>query len=251
MADKKILSFVPNTITSFNVLSGCLSVLFAFDGHLALAGLLILIAAVFDFFDGMSARLLKAYSPMGKELDSLADVISFGIAPSVIAILLIKPTLNPNSVSLTQLPFTQLVLLLFPLILTVFSALRLAKFNIDTRQSESFIGLPTPANAMVWASLPFLQYFYNDMVYAQWVSNPWVILPLSAIMSFLLVSEIPMFSLKFKSLKPTQNKTRFIFLGICLVLVIVFKIAAIPVIILSYVLVSVVESLVCKRAKGC
>lgn len=248
MADKKILSFVPNTITSMNVLSGCLSVLFAFEGHLALAGLFIIIASVFDFFDGMSARLLKAYSPMGKELDSLADVISFGIAPAIIAMMLIKPTINPSGVNITSLSFPVMMVQLFPLILVVFSALRLAKFNIDTRQTESFIGLPTPGNALLWASLPLMLYFNKESAFLPAIlSNVWVILPLSAVMSFLLVSEIPMFSLKFKSLKPSQNKTRFVFLAICLVLLIFLKIAAIPVIILAYVLVSIIDNLVCKK----
>jgi CDP-diacylglycerol--serine O-phosphatidyltransferase len=215
---------------------------------LALAGLFIIIASVFDFFDGMSARLLKAYSPMGKELDSLADVISFGIAPAVIAMLLIKPTINPNGVNVTGLSFPIMMVQLFPLILVVFSALRLAKFNIDTRQTESFIGLPTPGNALLWASLPLMLFFsHGNNFLAGLLSNPWVILPLSAVMSFLLVSEIPMFSLKFKSLKPSQNKTRFIFLAICLLLIIFFQIASIPLIILTYVQVSVIDTIVFKK----
>jgi CDP-diacylglycerol--serine O-phosphatidyltransferase len=191
--------WLPNTITSFNALSGSLSVVFAFEGNLVLAGLLILVAAVFDFLDGMSARLLQAYSDMGKELDSLADMISFGLAPAVIAHVMVRSQ-YPEINLLMDANYLQLLILLFPFIITVFSALRLAKFNIDTRQTESFIGLNTPSNAMIWASFPFVLSFNADSFFAGIITNVPFLLVFSLVMSLLLVSEIPMFSLKFKSL---------------------------------------------------
>jgi len=245
MSKKNIFGFVPNTITSLNVLSGSLSIVFAFNSNLLAAGVFILAAAIFDFFDGMSARLLGAYSDMGKELDSLADMISFGLAPAVIAHLLVRrqfPSLELGSAS-----FLQLVIILSPFVITIFSALRLAKFNIDTRQTESFIGLATPANAMIWATLPFVLHFYGDSFFSSLINNYWFIIALAVIMSLLLVSELPMFSLKFKSLKIKDNKTRFIFLTGCLILLIIFKISGIPLIIFWYIVLSVVEFFVCRK----
>ncbi len=238
--------FVPNTLTSFNVLCGSLSVVMAFDGRLQTAGLLILTAAIFDFLDGLSARLLKAYSPMGKELDSLADVISFGLAPTIIVYQLVRMRLAPDT-TLLQAPFQIQLALVLPFLMTIFSALRLAKFNIDTRQTDSFIGVPTPANAMIWASAPFIMAYYPNTLMANLFQNPLFLLPLTVLMSLLLVAELPLFALKFKNIKWQNNKTRFIFLAISAVLLIVFKIAALPLIILVYVAASVVNNLVCKH----
>ncbi len=248
MKKENIFRFVPNTITSLNVLSGSLSVVFAFDGNLVVAGLFILLAAVFDFFDGMSARLLNAYSDMGKELDSLADMISFGLAPAVIVHVLVRGQL-PQVQVLPEASFLHLVLMFFPFIITIFSALRLAKFNIDTRQTESFIGLPTPANAILWASLPFILYFYPNSFFAGVITNIPFLLIMALVMGLLLVVELPMFSLKFKNLKFTKNKTRFFFLAGCIILLIAFKLAGIPLIIIWYILMSVGEGLACKKQK--
>lgn len=245
---KKYFSFVPNTITSLNVVSGSLSIVFAFNGNLVVAGTLIFIAAIFDFFDGMSARLLNAYSAMGKELDSLADVISFGLAPAVIAHLLVRRTFL-SQIPLNEATLMQLMVIFSPFVLVVFSALRLAKFNIDTRQTESFIGLATPANAMIWASLPFVLKKFSFSPVAHWVSHPLIIISFSVILSLLLVAELPMFSLKFKSLKWSDNKTRFIFLGGSLVFLIFWQLSGIPLIIIWYIVLSVITNLVCKTAK--
>jgi CDP-diacylglycerol--serine O-phosphatidyltransferase len=246
---KKYLAFVPNTITSFNVLSGCLSVVFAFEGSLIAAGIMILVAAVFDFFDGMSARLLGAYSDMGKELDSLADVISFGLAPAAIAHIIVRHALLGN-LPLSDAAFMDWVLMFSPFVITVFSALRLAKFNIDTRQTESFIGLATPANAMVWASIPLILTSYPESILVQYLGHPHVIVFLAVVMSLLLVSEIPMFSLKFKNLKIKDNKTRFIFLAGNLILIIALPMAALALIIIWYLVLSVISNAVCQKHKS-
>lgn len=237
MTAKKFFGFVPNTITSLNVLSGSLSIIFALEGNMVAAGFLILAAAVFDFFDGMSARLLGAYSDMGKELDSLADVISFGLAPATIAHVMVRKTFLPCT-DLAYASAGQLFLVFFPFIITVFSALRLAKFNIDTRQTESFIGLATPANAMVWASFPIILFYQPQSFLAGIIVNTWFLLALSLVMSLLLVAELPMFSLKFKNLSWATNKVRFLFLAVNLALLVLFKIAGIPLIILWYILLS-------------
>lgn len=235
---KRFFSFVPNTITSFNAVCGGLSIIYAFEGQLVLSGILILLAAIFDFFDGMSARLLHAYSAMGKELDSLADAISFGLAPAVIAHVILRQQLI-SDMALTNATFFQLTLIFFPLIISVFSILRLAKFNIDERQSETFIGLATPANAMIWASFPFIISSSSNQYAIELIQNHWFILVLSLVMSLLLVAEIPMFSLKFKNLKFSDNKIRFIFLLISIVLLISLKLIAIPLIIFIYIITSV------------
>lgn len=238
MKYSSLFSFVPNAITSLNVLSGSLSIVFAFEGNLVLSGLLILFAAVFDFLDGMSARLLNAYSDMGKELDSLADMISFGLAPAVIAHILVRNQIP--DFSLTDSSFTIKLIVFTPFIITIFSALRLAKFNVDTRQTESFIGLATPANAMVWASFPFILHYYQDTFFSGLIENSIFLVILSIVMSVLLVIELPMFSLKFKNFNISENKSRFIFLIGSVIFLIFFKIAGVPIIIIWYIILSII-----------
>ena len=202
-----IKNHIPNCITSLNLLSGCIAIIFSFYGEFNAALFVIIAASVFDFFDGLSARLLKAYSPMGKELDSLADMTSFGLAPAMILFnKLMTDAYNPSVIWLAA-----------TLLTAVFSALRLAKFNIDSRQSENFIGLATPANALLIASGIAPLELYPELNAA--IMKNQYILPLCALLlSFLLVSEIPMFSFKFKSLKFKENSTRFLFVAIMAVL---------------------------------
>lgn len=181
-----IIKHIPNTITSLNLLCGSLGVICASKGLFDWAFYLMIFAAVADFCDGLAARLLDAYSPMGKELDSLADMVSFGLLPS--GMLYFYMTING---SFGWYCFV-------PLVISVFSGLRLAKFNIDERQTENFIGLATPACAILCASLVSFAYFHPDTFIADWAGGP-VFLPLlSVVLAFLLVSEIPMFSMKIK-----------------------------------------------------
>lgn len=199
----KILKHIPNTITCCNLLCGCMAVLSAFNGLFEGVLLWITGAAVFDFFDGMSARLLKAYSPIGKELDSLADMVSFGVAPAIAGMMFMRGMTVSD------------IMVLLPLIIAPLSALRLAKFNVDERQSENFIGLATPACALMTASMlasaeayPALSAFLSG--------NVWVVPVFCVFIALLLISEIPMFSMKFKSLSPKENKVRYLFLGLAL-----------------------------------
>ena len=223
---------IPNFITCLNLFSGCVGIVFAFKGELTIASYAILISAVFDFFDGMVARLLKAYSDIGKELDSLADVVSFGVLPSVIIYQLFLQSPQVGSVS----PFLNMSAFL----IAVFSALRLAKFNIDERQSENFIGLPTPANAMLIASLPMILIQDNWFLTA-YILNPFFLFIFTLGMSILLVTEIPLISLKFKSLNFNDNLFRYILVISSIVLVLIFKFAAVPMIVFIYILLSLIQ----------
>ena len=182
----KIVKCIPNTITSMNLLCGVLGVIATFSGRLDAAFCLMLAAAVCDFLDGFSARLLKAYSDIGKELDSLSDMISFGVLPSLMMYSLVNQ-MNPGS----WLRFA-------PLAVAVFSGLRLAKFNVDERQTVSFIGLATPSCAILCGSLAYYVTKCPQSTLAAWAGLQWSIPVISVILSALLVSEIPMFSMKFK-----------------------------------------------------
>lgn len=219
---------IPNAVTCLNLFSGCLGIVFAFQGDIKWASYSILIAAIFDFLDGMLARLLKAYSDIGKDLDSLADMVSFGVLPSVI----IYQMFPESSSKLLWLHFTAFLI-------TIFSALRLAKFNNDTRQSENFIGLPTPANAMLIASLPFIAEQGNFI--SPWLQNPLFLALFSLGMGLLLVSEIHLMSLKFNSVDLQTNSYRYILVFSVLILLLIFKFAAVPLILIVYFLLSFIQ----------
>ena len=211
---------IPNIITCFNLLMGCAALISAFRGELKFAFWFIVAGAVFDFLDGLFARLLNQYSPVGKELDSLADMVTFGTAPAVIMWQLLLPAVGAD-------------LALLGFLIAPMSALRLTKFNVDQRQTSEFIGLPTPANAMFIASLVFLN-FEIPM---------WILCAIPVLMSWLLVCEVPMFSLKFKGFGFGQNKLRYLFLLFVAVVVSLCGVAAVSFVLVAYVLVSVVRNL--------
>ncbi|PDP83480.1 CDP-diacylglycerol--serine O-phosphatidyltransferase [Prevotella intermedia] len=226
MAIKK---HIPNTITCCNLISGCVAIAFAFSGNVELSFTWIIIGAVFDFFDGMSARLLNVSSPIGKELDSLADIVTFGVAPSTILFSELSVMSYPAILEPLRsiLPFTAYIM-------AAFSALRLAKFNLDERQALGFIGLPTPANALFWGSLiigagkwleatPFMVFFLLGGI---------------LISSWLMVSEIPMFALKFKEWGWKGNQVKYIFLLTCIPLLVIFGLTGLAIIIAWYVIIS-------------
>lgn len=215
---------IPNFITCLNLFSGCTAVLLAFKGNYEGAFIAIMLSAVFDFFDGFASRLLKAYSAMGKELDSLADMISFGMAPGAVVFSLLSKTTICE-----WLPYAAFLI-------PIFSGLRLAKFNIDDRQTTSFIGLPVPANAIFWAGMvlsfsPFL------------LDNVWLLLILIGLFCYFLISEIPMFSLKFKNLAWKDNKIQFLFLIVCAIILAIFQLNAFPMLIGWYILLSLAVKL--------
>lgn len=214
---------IPNAITCANLFSGCIGIVFAFSGDLFTAAYFVLLSGVFDFFDGMVARLLNVKSAIGKELDSLADMVSFGFLPGVVMFQLLKAS-DFSSAYLPYLGF----------IITVFSALRLAKFNIDERQTEEFIGLNTPMNTLFIASLPFIAKDYPTVI-----GSSILLLAITAITSFLLVSEIKIFSLKFKQLTWAKNKFKFIFLILSAALIAFLKFAAVPFVLVLYIALSI------------
>lgn len=220
---------IPNTITCCNLFCGCIATYMAFQGDYSYAFLFIILGAVFDFFDGMVARLLHVSSPLGKELDSLADDITFGIAPSAMIFSLFKEIHYPAFISCasTWLPYTAFLI-------SVFSALRLAKFNLDTRQTSSFIGMPTPANTLFWASLIVGG---HDMLVSPHFNAGYLFI-LVIVMSLLLVAEIPMFALKFKDLTWKNNKIRYIFLIGCIPLLCIFQLSGLAAVILWYFILS-------------
>lgn len=225
---------IPNFITCLNLFSGCMACLAAIESQFLQAFLWIILAAVFDFLDGMAARALKAYSPMGKELDSLADMVSFGIAPGFIVFFALRPLIAFLPLS-EYIPYAYAAFLI-----PVFSALRLAKFNIDERQTDSFIGMPTPANTLFWASAIVGTYPYaaeHPVGYAT------AVLLLVVIFSLLLVSEIPMFSLKVKNLSWKDNQIRYILIACALCLILLLGWSGIAATILLYLLISLSQYL--------
>ena len=230
-----IKKHIPNTITCLNLISGCIATYWAFVSVYELALAFIILGAFFDFFDGMSARLLHVSSPIGKELDSLADDITFGFAPSAMLFdFLCKGVDFLPSYVLTCVAF----------IMAAFSALRLAKFNLDERQAMGFIGLPTPANALFWAALLVgagdwllsSPYLYYAVICGSFVS------------CYLLVSEIPMFALKFKTWGWKGNEIKYIFVLSCIPLLIFFEVSGIAIIIAWYIVLSVVNTRLSKQS---
>ena len=222
-----IKKHIPNTITCCNLISGCIATYWAFSGNYEMALLFIIIGAVFDFFDGMSARLLGVSSPIGKELDSLADDITFGFAPSAI----IFSYLCTFHIHLLFVPFLAFVM-------AAFSALRLAKFNLDERQALGFIGLPTPANALFWGAL--------IVGAGDWISTlpytPYLILLGTFISCYLLIAEIPMFALKFKHWGWKGNEIKYIFILSCVPLLLLLGVSGIAIIIAWYILLSIITT---------
>jgi len=238
-----IFFWVPNAITAMNLVCGSLSVFFAIDGQLGLAAIFIFAAAVFDFLDGFAARLLKAYSAIGKELDSLADMVSFGLAPAAIVFTLLELTLFGQNQHIQDIEanWGQWVTLLTSLVIPVAGAFRLAKFNTDDRQSEQFLGMPIPANAIFFASLALMLVLGDQSVAEPIILNKYLLLASIFTCSFLMVSELPMFNLKFKNLKLKGNALRFLFLCITLLMLVFLQIYALPLIIIWYVLLSVIS----------
>ena len=234
-----IQKHIPNTITLLNLLSGIIAVFYAVFGELELAGVFVVLGIVFDFFDGFAARIFNVQGELGKQLDSLADMVTSGLVPGIILFqLILRATTNSSIENLFQKDCFEF----FPflgLLVTLASAYRLAKFNIDTRQSTSFIGVPTPANTLLIISLPWILAYSEIHFFTTILQNAYVLIGLSVLCSYLLNAEIPLFALKFKNYSWKDNNYKFIFLGTSVVLLISLQFIAIPLVILLYVLVSI------------
>lgn len=238
---------IPNFLTSMNVLSGCIACVMAFNGNYLWVVIWVIIAAIFDFFDGFSARILKAYSPIGKELDSLADMVSFGLAPALVVFRLLSDNNSlgsPFYVSDTEIYYLKELIPYISFLLVIFSALRLAKFNIDERQTTSFIGLPTPANALFWISLCY-GISTKDEFTQLYSFYPIIILVIT--FSLLLTSEIPMFSLKIKNLKFKGNELRYLLVLFMGIAIFYWGILGISAGIVFYIILSVITAKFAKK----
>ena len=216
---------IPNFITLLNLTAGCIGIVVAFNGDLVTASYMIWLAALFDFLDGFAARLLKVSSEIGKELDSLADMVTFGVLPAVIVFNMIGGATGGHQ---NYLAFS----------IAIFSALRLAKFNVDERQTNVFYGVPTPANAFLISGLPFLQVTYPDLL-----SNT-LVLGIALVMALLLVAPIEMLAFKFDNYRFENNISRYLLIIVSLVMIVMFKTLALPVIIIFYIILSIVRTLV-------
>lgn len=227
-----MIRHLPNFLTCCNLLCGCFGIVFVLEGREIPAAYFVWLAGVFDFFDGFAARMLKVSSSIGKELDSLADVVSFGILPALVMYKMIST--SSDSSALPYIGFT----------IAVFSALRLAIFNVDETQRDSFRGLNTPANTIFITSLPLL---YNQV--GRWLYEPVVLVAITLLFSFLLVSRIEFFAFKFKSFRWEDNKLRFTFLLLAVLLLISLQYLAVPIVILLYIVFSLLDSYVFRKPK--
>ncbi|WP_075351912.1 CDP-diacylglycerol--serine O-phosphatidyltransferase [Algoriphagus marinus] len=221
-------SHIPNAFTLLNLLSGVIGIIWVLDGQIVSGAYFILISAGFDFFDGFAARILKVPSEIGKQLDSLADLVSFGVLPGLILFQMVKVESD-----IDWLPYLTLII---PLL----SAYRLAKFNIDTRQTDQFIGLPTPANALLISTIPYFAIAWPKI--GIWLTSPFVLVGIAWVMAILLILELPLIALKFKNFSVSQNVFRYILILVSLGLIIPFGLAGIPVIILAYIGLSIIEN---------
>jgi CDP-diacylglycerol--serine O-phosphatidyltransferase len=236
---------IPNIITSLNLLCGCLAVMFAMSGELVTASFFAFLGIFFDFFDGLAARVLNASSKVGLELDSLADMVTSGVVPGFVMVQLLSYSITGDYLNITEvfsenswneglvqyLPFVGLLIV-------IASGYRLAKFNVDTRQTTSFIGLPTPANTLLILSLPLILAFQQTEMITGIILNTWVLIGLTILSCILLNAEIPLFALKFKTWDLKGNAIRYVFLLISAIGLFFFHFLAIPVIILLYILLS-------------
>jgi len=233
---------LPNFITLLNLLTGTIGITLAYNGFIHIAAIMIGAAAIFDFLDGFVARLLHVKSEIGKQLDSLADVVSFGLLPGVIIFQMMN-----ESLYIPQIKFFGILLpALLAFILPAFSALRLAKFNIDPRQTDSFIGLPTPASALFFGSFPLITRFsaLNEVNFTinSFLTNYYFLAAITIAISLLLISEIPLFSLKIKNLRWSGNQARYILLLLTAAMAVCFGFLAIPLSIILYIVLSLTFS---------
>lgn len=236
-----IKKHIPNTITLLNLFCGCIALVFAFNEEFEMAFYFVCLGIFLDFFDGFFARLFHVSSPLGLQLDSLADMVTSGVVPALVMfqMMVSHATTAPES----QLQF-------FPylgFIIALGSCYRLANFNIDTRQTDSFIGLPTPANALFILSLPLVLKYTDSLIIVELLTNPWFLLVLTLLSAYMLNAEIPLFSLKIKKFSFKENALQFAFLLVSLLLLVFFQYLGIPLLILFYVCLSVLNNKVLKK----
>jgi CDP-diacylglycerol--serine O-phosphatidyltransferase len=240
--------WVPNIITLLNLLCGCIAAIYAFNDQLVLAGIFVGAGIFFDFFDGLAARLLKVSSDLGTQLDSLADMVTSGLVPGIVMYQMLSDAIGNDIIAYNKAEFGTSDLYHYPWIpilgflITLGSCYRLAKFNIDTRQTDSFIGVPTPANAILIISLGIIAQDYNNEL-TYFLTNPYILTVITLISVYLLNVELPLFALKFKSFGWKGNEIRWAFIAICIGLIVWLQIYAVPCIIIIYILMSVINNI--------
>ena len=236
-----IKKHIPNAITLLNLLSGLIALVYAFDDNLQMAFFWVCLGIFFDFWDGFAARVLKVSSPLGVQLDSLADMVTSGVVPGVVMYQMLAHIQENNEIyNVTEDTFYMKLVPFIGFIITLGACMRLAKFNIDTRQTDSFIGLPTPANALFILSIPLIVNTTSTEFVFNILSNPFVLVFVSLFSAFIMNAELPLFSLKTKNKNLSDNKLTFLFLGICALLLLFLKFEAIPIIIGFYIVLSVI-----------
>jgi CDP-diacylglycerol---serine O-phosphatidyltransferase len=238
------MKHIPNFITSMNLAAGFVAIIFAAAGDLLTASWLISSAMIFDFLDGFTARLLKSYSAIGKELDSLADIVSFGVAPAYIIYSLLKVSLSANSqIIINNGSAKAALILLIPAVMPVCAALRLAIFNLDETQATSFRGLPTPANALAVISVVIAGHYSQSALFRTFTGSPFLLILFTLLLSILMVSRMPLLSLKVTNLRLKGNEGRYILAGFILISFTVFGVKAVPLIIPLYFIASLISLL--------
>jgi CDP-diacylglycerol--serine O-phosphatidyltransferase len=243
-----IKKHIPNAITLLNLLAGLLALIHAFNGNYNEAFSLVCLGIFFDFWDGFFARIWKVQSPIGLQLDSLADMVTSGVVPGLVMYKMLGDIQeNQSQYNLTEETYYMGVVPYLGFLITLASCYRLAKFNIDTRQTDSFIGLPTPANALLIMSIPMIQFHSEFEWLVDFLSNPYVLVGVTVLSSYLLNAEIPLFSLKLKSFSWEKYKMQVVFLILSLILIVLLEFIAIPIIILLYVILSVVNNMLGKK----
>jgi CDP-diacylglycerol--serine O-phosphatidyltransferase len=242
---------IPNLLTLGNLLCGTIATILAVQGDFVTAGLFVVIGIFLDFFDGFAARLLNVSGELGKQLDSLADMVTSGVVPGIIMFNLLYQSsfknLNTQFIDEGISPIIMSNDYIFSwisyigLLLTLGAGYRLAKFNIDTRQSESFIGLPTPAMSLFVISLPLIQEYATNAWVQNLISNNYFLIAVTLVLTYLMNAEIPLFSLKFKEYSLKNNLVKYFFLVTSLLLIVILNFISIPIIIILYVLLSVAQ----------
>ncbi|WP_340066100.1 CDP-alcohol phosphatidyltransferase family protein [Ascidiimonas aurantiaca] len=248
---------IPNILTLMNLFCGCIAIVFAMENQLEMAALFVFLGIVFDFFDGLAARLLKVQSALGLQLDSLADVVTSGVVPGIVMFKLFHLA-SPNWYTWDSVTTNESLIVwkdifasglpLAGFLITLAAAYRLAKFNIDEEQATSFIGLPTPANALFVMSLPLILAYQENDAINQIIVNQWFLLIITILSAIIMNARLPLFALKFKSFSFKDNAVRYTFLLFSLVLLIVLKFAALPLIILLYIALSFIAGTFFKKA---
>ena len=243
-----IKKHIPNTITLLNLLAGLLALIHAFNGNYNEAFSLVCLGIFFDYWDGFFARIWKVQSPIGLQLDSLADMVTSGVVPGLVMYKMLADIQeNQSQYNLTEDTYYMGVVPYLGFLITLASCYRLAKFNVDTRQTDSFIGLPTPANALLIMSIPMIQFHSEFEWLVDFLSNPFVLVGVTVLSSYLLNAEIPLFSLKVKNFSWEKYKMQVVFLILSLILIVLLEFIAIPIIILFYVILSVVNNTMGKK----